>query len=72
MGGKGGEGMSLRVSNLCKSYGGTPVLKAVSFTAERGVTCIMGPSGKGKTTLLRILLGLERRAPWSHGYCSCP
>lgn len=51
--------MELRIQNLCKSYGGTPVLKNVTFTAGPGITCIMAPSGAGKTTLLRILLGLE-------------
>ena len=52
--------MEIHIENLCKSYGGSPVLKNVSFTAGPGVTCVMAPSGAGKTTLLRILLGLER------------
>jgi len=52
--------VTVRVENLRKSYGGVPVLKGLSFTADRGVTCIMAPSGAGKTTLLRILLGLEQ------------
>jgi len=52
--------MELRVENLCKTYRGERVLADVSFTAGVGVTCIMAPSGTGKTTLLRILLGLER------------
>ena len=51
--------MEIRVENLCKSYGGAAVLRDVTFTAGEGVTCIMAPSGCGKTTLLRILLGLE-------------
>lgn len=51
--------MEIRVRKLCKSYGGTQVLRDVTFTAGEGVTCIMAPSGRGKTTLLRILLGLE-------------
>lgn len=50
----------VHVEKLCKSYGGVPVLKDLTFTADRGVTCIMAPSGAGKTTLLRILLGLEQ------------
>ena len=53
--------MELRVENLCKSYGDKTVLRKVSFTAGEGVTCIMAPSGGGKTTLLRIVLGLERQ-----------
>ena len=36
------------------------MLKDVSFTAKEGLTCIMAPSGEGKTTLLRLLMGLER------------
>ena len=51
--------MELQVHNLCKSYGGETVLRDVTFTAGPGVTCLMAPSGTGKTTLLRILLGLE-------------
>ena len=52
--------MEVRVENLWKSYGGKPVLQDVSFVLRPGVTCVMAPSGTGKTTLLRILLGLER------------
>ena len=52
--------MEVRVEKLCKAYDGVSVLENVSFSAGPGVTCIMAPSGTGKTTLLRILLGLER------------
>ena len=48
------------VEHLRKSYQGRVVLRDVSFVAERGtVTCLDAPSGGGKTTLFRILLGLE-------------
>lgn len=52
--------MELTVSHLSKSYAGSPVLDDLSFTAARGLTRIVGESGIGKTTLLRLLLGLER------------
>ena len=51
--------MELRVETLCKCYDGAAVLQNVSFTAQAGLTRITGSSGIGKTTLLRILLGLE-------------
>ena len=51
--------MELCVRNLSKSYDGRAVLENVSFTAPVGLTRIAGNSGIGKTTLLRILLGLE-------------
>lgn len=49
------------VEHLRKSYRGRVVLRDVSFRAGRdAVTCLDAPSGGGKTTLFRILLGLER------------
>ncbi len=52
--------MELVVTDLKKSYDGRGVLDGLSFTAPVGLTRIVGDSGIGKTTLLRILLGLER------------
>ena len=52
--------MELIVKGLRKAYDGRPVLTDVSFRAGPGVLCLMAPSGVGKTTLLRILLGLEK------------
>ena len=50
----------LEVKNLKKSFGLTEVLKGVDFTLEKGeVLSIIGSSGGGKTTLLRILNALE-------------
>ena len=54
------EHNELRIDSLCKSYNGEPVLKNLSLTlAPTNNYCLMAPSGTGKTTLFRILLGLE-------------
>ncbi len=53
--------MDIRVENLCKSYGNNQVLDQFSCVfKEKKTTCIMGKSGVGKTTLLSILLGMEK------------
>ena len=52
--------MTVDLRGVSKAFGGTDVLRNVSLTLEPGVTCLMAPSGAGKTTLTRILLGLER------------
>nr|WP_325211175.1 ATP-binding cassette domain-containing protein [uncultured Oscillibacter sp.] len=52
--------MELLVKGLCKSYNGRPVLDRLTASFPEGITCIAAPSGTGKTTLLRLLLGLER------------
>ena len=50
----------LEVKDIKKNFGKTEVLKGVSFSLENGeVLSIIGPSGNGKTTLLRCLNYLE-------------
>jgi phosphonate transport system ATP-binding protein len=47
----------LSIKNLVKAYkAGTPVLKGINLDIEnRGLTAIIGPSGTGKSTLIRII-----------------
>jgi NitT/TauT family transport system ATP-binding protein len=52
---------SIQLKNLDKTYGNTKVLNNYSIELqENKITCLMGPSGVGKTTLLQILLGLVK------------
>ena len=54
------SGVSLQVRGLHKSFGGQEVLKGIDFEVHPGeIFVIMGPSGSGKSVLLRHLIGLE-------------
>ena len=51
----------MRVVHLTKRFGGHTVLEDVTMEFPAGsVTCVMGASGRGKTTLLRCIAGLEK------------
>jgi urea transport system ATP-binding protein len=48
----------LKVERLNQYYGGSHILRDVSFSAEVGrVTCLLGRNGVGKSTLLKCLMG---------------
>ncbi|HZK17440.1 MAG TPA: ATP-binding cassette domain-containing protein, partial [Anaerolineaceae bacterium] len=50
----------LRVENIYKDYDGKPLLKGISFDVRQGeLVCLLGSSGSGKSTMLRIIAGLE-------------
>lgn len=50
----------LELRNVVKSYEGTPLLTDISFTVADGETvCLLGASGSGKSTILRMIAGLE-------------
>ena len=53
--------MDIIIKNMCKSYGEKTVLNNLSAVIPAGkITCLMGQSGIGKTTLLNILMGFEK------------
>jgi phospholipid/cholesterol/gamma-HCH transport system ATP-binding protein len=55
------SGVSLQVRGLRKSFDGQEVLKGIDFDVQPGeIFVIMGPSGSGKSVLLKHLIGLEQ------------
>ena len=50
----------IEITNLCKRFGNTNVLRGVSLAVNKGeVSVLLGPSGGGKSTLLRTINALE-------------
>ena len=50
----------LELRNVVKSYEGKPLLRDISFTVAEGETvCLLGASGSGKSTILKMIAGLD-------------
>lgn len=50
----------LALKQVNKAFGSRQIIRNLDLSIEEGsILCIVGPSGGGKTTLLRILAGLE-------------
>jgi len=50
----------LELRNVVKSYEGKPLLTDITFTVAEGETvCLLGASGSGKSTILRMIAGLD-------------
>ena len=53
--------MDIIIKNLHKSFGDNKVLNGINAVIkEKRITCLMGQSGIGKTTLLNIMMGFEK------------
>ncbi len=51
----------IKIRNLHKSFGALQVLKGIDFTASEGeVVAVIGPSGMGKSTVLRCINFIEK------------
>jgi len=54
------KNISVRLENVCKSFGNTTVIKNVSLDVYEGeFLTLLGSSGCGKTTILRMISGLD-------------
>ncbi len=50
----------LECQDLCKSFGKKQILKNVSFELDEGdILAFIGPNGSGKTTTIKLILGLQ-------------
>lgn len=56
----GFQNTAIYIKNLCKEYpGGIKALQNLSFSVNKGdIHGLLGPNGNGKTTTMRILMGL--------------
>jgi phospholipid/cholesterol/gamma-HCH transport system ATP-binding protein len=51
----------IKLVNVCKSFGAQTVLKNLCLELPRGeITAVIGPSGEGKSVLLKQIIGLEK------------
>src|ERR1700720_1191554 len=55
--------MTVRLENVTRSVDGIPTIRGVSLTLERGtLSVLLGPTLAGKTSIMRLLAGLDKPA----------
>lgn len=55
------QGFDISLNNVSKSFGNTDVLSDVSFAVRPGeIVALVGRSGTGKSTILRLMAGLDQ------------
>lgn len=55
-----GKEVILKCKNLCKSFRKKQILKDVSLEVAQGdIVGFIGPNGSGKTTTIKLILGLQ-------------
>ena len=54
--------MTLRLTNLYKSFGSTPVLEDINIISDKKeCLAIIGPNGAGKSTLFKVISGIVKQ-----------
>ena len=62
--------LMLKVTDICKNYGKHEVLKQMSFAVPKGsIYGLVGKNGAGKTTIMRIISGLQKPTSGKVEYC---
>ena len=51
----------ITIKNITKTYNGIRILKNINYEFKKGLYLITGSSGKGKTTLLNIINGIDKK-----------
>ena len=66
-------GMAIETLNLSKSFGGTAAVRGLNLAVPRGSICgFLGRNGAGKTTALKMLLGMQRPDSGEGRVLGCP
>ena len=61
--------MSIELRNVTKRFGAVTAVNNVTFSVRDGeLMALLGPSGGGKTTVLRMIAGLEMPPPAMYSF----